>query len=77
MLKSGVTWVLNTYLGEYLCNINQDQISIGLGLSGESSGVIFSTTSSIFFPFMSRCERETSSPEMSDDRFHAERKLSI
>ncbi|RXG62240.1 Vacuolar protein sorting-associated protein 13D [Armadillidium vulgare] len=34
MLEGLATWVLNTYLGQYLENLNTDQLSIGL-LKGE------------------------------------------
>lgn len=30
MLESLISWVLNTYVGEYLENLNADQLSVGL-----------------------------------------------
>lgn len=35
MLEGLVAWVLNTYLGKYVSNLNTDQLSIAL-LKGES-----------------------------------------
>ena len=36
MLESLAAWVLNNYLGQYLENLNTDQLSVGL-LQGEST----------------------------------------
>ena len=34
MLESLAAWVLRTYVGEYVENLNTDQLSIGYGKSG-------------------------------------------
>lgn len=41
MLEGLVAWVLNTYLGKYVNNLNTDQLSVAL-LKGEGSFVLFS-----------------------------------
>lgn len=41
MLEGLVAWVLNTYLGKYVNNLNTDQLSVAL-LKGEGCFVLFS-----------------------------------
>lgn len=41
MLEGLVAWVLNTYLGKYVNNLNTDQLSVAL-LKGEGGFVVFS-----------------------------------
>lgn len=43
MLEGLVAWVLNTYLGKYVSNLNTDQLSIAL-LKGESIFIGISLT---------------------------------
>ena len=44
MLESLAAWVLNNYLGQYLENLNTDQLSVGL-LQGEHHGTAGAGTS--------------------------------
>jgi len=39
MLEGLVAWVLNTYLGKYVSNLNTDQLSIAL-LKGEDVSLL-------------------------------------
>lgn len=40
MLEGLVAWVLNTYLGKYVSNLNTDQLSIAL-LKGNNACIYF------------------------------------
>lgn len=48
MLEGLAAWVLNTYVGEYVENLNTDQLSIAL-LSGKSFSLVINCRHSCFF----------------------------